>query len=85
MGPWCCLDLLPVEVLHEVMSLLDLRTLVDLRCVNRRSTELVESPTQFKVIIRHAHTSLRGILAIETRRKITCDTFYEKLCTYQCE
>ncbi len=79
------LDTLPVELLYEVMSQLDLRTLVDLRCVNRRATELVDSHTQFKVIIRHAHNALRGILAIETGRLITCGTFYEKLCTYGCE
>lgn len=79
------LDALPLELLQEIMSQLDLRTLPDFRRVNRRATEVVDSLPQYKAINTHAVNALRGILSIETGCWITCATLYEKLCTPGCE
>ncbi|KAI5859492.1 hypothetical protein GGS23DRAFT_585652 [Durotheca rogersii] len=79
------LDALPLELLHEILPQLDLRTLADVRRVNRRAIELVNSLPQYKAISTHARNALRGILSIETGRWITCRTLYEKLCTPGCE
>jgi hypothetical protein len=79
------LDALPPELLQEILSQLDLRTLTDFRRINRRAIELVNSLPQYKAINTHALNALRGILSIETGRWITCRTLYEKLCTPGCE
>lgn len=79
------LDALPLELLHETISQLDLRALTDFRRVNRRAAELVDSLPPYQAIVRHAQNALRGILALGTGRWITCETLYEKLCMSGCE
>lgn len=79
------LDRLPLEIVHEILFELDLRTLVVLRRVNRRGRELVGSLPQWNAISKHARNALRGILALETGGWITCRHLYEKLCTSACE
>ncbi|KAK4227885.1 hypothetical protein QBC38DRAFT_363203 [Podospora fimiseda] len=79
------LDVLPLELLQEILLELDLRTLTDFRHVNRYSTELVESLYQYEAINKHAPNALRGILSIGTGRWITCRTLYENLCTQTCK
>ncbi|KAJ2985879.1 hypothetical protein NUW58_g5298 [Xylaria curta] len=79
------LDILPPELLAEILCQLDLRTLLDFRYVNRRAADLVNYLPQYKGITTHARNALRGILSIETGRWITCAALYEKLCTPVCE
>ena len=79
------LDALPLELLHEILSQLDLRTLTDFRCINRRAIDLVNSLPQYRAVNTYALNALRGVLSIETGRWITCRAIYEKLCTPGCE
>ena len=79
------LNTLPLELLHEIIHKLDIRTLTDLRHVNRRAMWLVESDPQYKTIRKHAFNALRGILCIETGRWITCEMLFNRLCTAECE
>lgn len=79
------LDRLPLELIHEILPPLDLRTLTDFRHVNRRAMWLVESIPQYKAIRKHAYNALRGIIYIKAGRWITCEMLYEKLCTAECE
>lgn len=79
------LDALPLELLQEIFGQLDLRTLTNVRYVNRRATELVDSLPQYRAITTHARNALRGILGIGTGRWITCSLLYEKMCTLGCE
>ena len=79
------LNTLPLELLHEIIKKLDLRTLTDFRHVNRRAMWLVESDPQFKTIRKHVFNALRGILCIDAGRWITCEMLYYKLCTAECE
>ncbi|PVI01100.1 hypothetical protein DM02DRAFT_591635 [Periconia macrospinosa] len=79
------LDALPLEILQELLSFLDLRTLVDFLRVNRRALQVVESIPQYEAITTHARDALRAILSIETGQWISCNTLYEKLCTAECE
>ncbi|KAI0484955.1 hypothetical protein GGR56DRAFT_616277 [Xylariaceae sp. FL0804] len=79
------LDDLPPELVAMILSELDLRTLTDFRCVNRRAAELVNSLVEYKAITTHAQNALRDILSIEAGRGITCRTLYDKLCTPNCE
>ncbi|RMJ17971.1 hypothetical protein BHE90_011423 [Fusarium euwallaceae] len=78
------LDRLPTELLHQTLTHLDIRSLINLRLTNRRTSEIVDYHPQFKAISAHARNALRGILAIGTGRWITCATLYETLCTSQC-
>ncbi|KAM0427207.1 hypothetical protein ACHAPT_007635 [Fusarium lateritium] len=79
------LDHLPTELLHQTITQLDIRSLINFRLSNRRTAELVDSLPQFRAISTHAQNALRGILAIDTGRWITCATLYEKLCTSKCD
>jgi hypothetical protein len=79
------LDALPLELLQEILSQIDLQTLTDFQRVNRGAAKLVNSLPQLKAINTHAPNALRGILSIKTGRWITCATLYEKLCTPGCE
>lgn len=79
------LAVLPLELVWEVVSELDIQTLMEFRRVNRRARELVDSLPEFKAIITHARNALHGILSIDTGRWITCRTLYEKLCRRDCE
>lgn len=77
------------EALHNILGIvvpsLDLRTLVDFMSVNRYAADLVNSLPSFRIIEQHAHYALRGILAIETGRFITCTDLFEAICTAECQ
>lgn len=79
------LEALPHEMIVKILSQLDLRTLADFRCVNRRALELVDALPEYKAIVTHARNALRGIVSIETGRWITLSVLYEKLCARKCE
>lgn len=79
------LDGLPVELLNEILLHLDLRTLFDLRNVNLRASELVDSLPQFKALVAHAPNTIRGILQIGTGRWVTARSLYTRLCAPECE
>lgn len=78
------LDKLPVELLQYIISLLDLSTLMDFRCVNRRSLQLVASLSQYEMITSHAIKVLQGALAIGFGKWITCEDLFTELCTAAC-
>ena len=79
------LDVLPLELIQDVLSQLDLYSLTTFRRINRRAVEVVESIPQYKAITTHALDALRGSLSIGTGHLISCETLYEKLCTAECE
>ncbi|KAL8282572.1 hypothetical protein RB597_010007 [Gaeumannomyces tritici] len=79
------LEVLPIEILHEVLHQLDLRSLTYLRLVNRRTMGLVDALPQYSDIIRHASNALRGILAIGAGSWISCKALHTSLCTARCE
>ena len=79
------LETLPLELLHEMLVHLDLRSLMNFRYVNRRAAELVESQPKYKTITKYAQNALRGILCIQTGTWITSKMLYKKLLTPECE
>lgn len=79
------LDVLPLELLHEVLAQLDLRSLTYFRLVSRRASGLVDSLPEYSDIAKHASNALRGILAIGTGPYINCTTLHGSLCTARCE
>ncbi|KAF2012958.1 hypothetical protein BU24DRAFT_412267 [Aaosphaeria arxii CBS 175.79] len=79
------LDVLPLELLQESLSHLDVSTLTKFRHINRRAADVVESIPEFKAIVMHAPNALLGILSVETGHLISCKALYEQLCTAECE
>lgn len=78
------LDVLPLEVLQEIIPHLDLYTINSLRCVNSRSLSVVESVPEYKAIELHARTALRAAFLIGTAKIISCGTLYDTLCSHSC-
>lgn len=79
------LEQLPVELINMVLIQLEIRSLTDFRRVNRRAMQVVDSIPQYKKIILHAATSIRGSLSIGTGNLFSCQELYEKLCTAGCD
>jgi hypothetical protein len=84
-APVGALQVLPPELLHQILYQLDLASLHRFRQVNRQAAELLDSLPQYKSITTHALSALRGIRAIRTGKYITCRALFEKLCTAECE
>lgn len=59
------LDYLPLEFQQLILVHLDIRTLVNFRYANRRAATVVGSLSQYRIIVRHSHDALRGLLAIK--------------------
>lgn len=78
------LDTLPLELLQNILSQVDLRTLVDIRSVNRRALQVIDSIPEYRKIIQHAPDSLRAALCIETASQTTPHDLWETLTTSRC-
>ena len=79
------LDKLPVELQSIILTQSDFRTLTDVRRVNRRAMEVVDTLPEYESILQHSPASLRAILSTELGDCITCQNFYNTLCTARCE
>ncbi|PGH35143.1 hypothetical protein GX50_02065 [[Emmonsia] crescens] len=78
------LSRLPRELLHMILTQLDLCTLTNFRMVNQNAMALVDSLPAYVAITTHGLTALRAILALETGRFITCQSLYDALRNPSC-
>lgn len=78
------LDVLPLEVLHNVLLELDLQSLTTLRAVNRYARHTIDGIYQYKIIISYAPSVLRAALAVGAASWISCSTLYATLCDQAC-
>ena len=74
-----------MELLFAILDEFDLQTLTDFRRVNQRAMEIVDSISEYDIVVKHAPDTLRGILSLKTGRWITRQLLYYKLCTSTCE
>lgn len=79
------LQVLPFELLCQILPDLDLHALNHFRCLNRRTMEVVESLTVYKDVTRYAQQAVRGAFSIGTGHYISYRLLHEKLCTWKCE
>lgn len=79
------LELLPLELLHETLLQLDIRSLMNLRYVNRRAVDIVDSQPAYRTIAKFAPRAVRAILGVQTGAWITCELLYEKLFALDCD
>ncbi len=77
------LDVLPLELVREVLVELDVPTLTSFRRVNRRAMELVDSLHQYQMILKHCPNILRAIVSLGAS-SFTCRTLFNTLFTTQC-
>ncbi|KAF7563541.1 hypothetical protein G7046_g598 [Stylonectria norvegica] len=78
------LDLLPFELVFEVLVRLNIPDLTSFRRVNRRAMELVNSIDAYRAVWEHCPNVIRAILSIEAT-SFSCTTLYETLRTSECE
>lgn len=78
------LDMLPLEIVTDVLLTLDLPTLTAFRRVNRRAMSLVDSLHQYGMILKHCPNVLRAIISIHADY-VNCTNLYKTLSTSKCE
>ncbi|TPX13491.1 uncharacterized protein E0L32_006221, partial [Thyridium curvatum] len=76
---------LPLEILHDIMHELDLRSLESLRSVNRSARQLVDSFPQYTAVASHAPDVLAALLATGAAAGTTCRGLFAKLRSPACE
>ncbi|GAB0132884.1 hypothetical protein EsDP_00001305 [Epichloe bromicola] len=77
------LDLLPAELIAEVLLALDIPSLTTFRRINRRAMSLVDSLRQYFVIFQHCPNILRAIVSIDAKH-FDCATLFKTLLTTNC-
>ncbi|KAL8762832.1 MAG: hypothetical protein Q9184_001218 [Pyrenodesmia sp. 2 TL-2023] len=78
------LEVLPLEVLQEVLDNLDLQSLTDFRSVSKRARYLVSCIPRYHTIIRHVPYALRFMLSTKTAFHWTLSQLYEALTSRKC-
>jgi hypothetical protein len=79
------LDMFPVELQSIILVQLDLKTLTNFRHVNRQAMEVVDTLPEYQSILQQIPASLRAMFSVDLGESITCQKFYETLCTANCE
>ncbi|QDS76679.1 hypothetical protein FKW77_000301 [Venturia effusa] len=79
------LYILPIELLQDVCVHLDLRSLANMRAVNRQMSKVVSSIPQYQAIANQPLTILKSLLSVEPGKKVTCHMLYNKLKDQACE
>lgn len=78
------LDRLPLELLYETLSQLDVFSLFKFRQVNLRSRQMVDSLKQYRMIVSHGLNLLCALLRTRLAIDISILDFYNALCTKPC-
>lgn len=77
------LDLLPLEILTEILLLIDVISLTDFRRVNKRAMQTVDSIPQYQIIYQQCPDILRGAISIQAKF-FDFGTLYRALCQTKC-
>lgn len=77
------LDLLPLEIVTDILLALDIPSLTAFRLGNRRTMAMVDSLHQYRMILKHCPTVLRAMISIEAR-SFDLLTLYRTLTTTKC-
>lgn len=78
------LDSIPLELLYEMLSFLDMYSLFKFRQMNRRSRQLVDSLRQYQIVVSHGLNLLCALLRTRLAVNISLLDFYNALCTKAC-
>lgn len=78
------LDLLPVELLHEICLYLDMHSLLKLRQTNNVTRRTVDSVKQYQRVVAHGLNLLCALLRTRLAANITLFDLDNALCTKAC-
>ncbi|KAI3324270.1 hypothetical protein HD806DRAFT_63895 [Xylariaceae sp. AK1471] len=78
------LERLPLELLHNVLLSLDVYSLFKFRQTNLRSRQIVDSLTQYQMVVSHGLNLLCALLRTRLAINIPLFDFYYALCTKTC-
>ena len=78
------LDFLPLEMLHEICQLLDIKSLFRFRQVNLRAQEVVCAIRIYRIIITHALETLCASLRTHIASWFTLRDLFDVLCARDC-
>ncbi|KAI0546099.1 hypothetical protein F4679DRAFT_438500 [Xylaria curta] len=78
------LDILPLELLHDVFLRLDMRSLLKVRQTNLRSRETVDTLWHFRMVISHGRDALSALVRTRLAHTVSLFDFYSALCTKAC-
>ncbi|KAK4131537.1 hypothetical protein BT67DRAFT_152110 [Trichocladium antarcticum] len=81
LGP---LGRLPLELLHDVLLRLDIRSLFSFRQANLNSRQTVDSLHQYQMVVAHGLNLLCALLRTRLAIGISLLDFYHALCTKAC-
>jgi hypothetical protein len=79
------LDRLPLELLIDIFTQVDLLSLTSFRRINQRAMQVIDSIPPYQAVIKHSIIPLRAILSVELRSAITCQGLFQTLQTPNCE
>ncbi|RFN49470.1 cyclin f-box [Fusarium flagelliforme] len=78
------LDRLPLELLRDVLSRLDMHSLFQIRQTSLRSREAVDSLKEYQMIVLHGLNLYCALLRTQLASDISLLDFYDVLCTKTC-
>lgn len=78
------LQILPLEVVYELCFLLDIRSLLSFRHVNRRAQQIVRTTCGYEAAITHALEALCIMLKTKIASWFTLYDLFKVLCTRDC-
>lgn len=78
------LDILPLEILHEICHLLDTASLLNLRQANSRAQQVVCSLGIYQMTMPHASEVLSAIMKTNTVPWLTLSDLFDLLVTQNC-
>jgi hypothetical protein len=79
------LETLSLELQQLILAQLVLRSVRNVRYVNRRCADLVDSLPELRTIARYGQNALRGSIAINTAATISVEKLHQQLFKKSCE
>lgn len=77
-------DRLPVELLLQALRHMDMQALFDLRRVNLRARQVVDSLKEYKAVVSYGLTAYCALLRMKLATYVTLMDFYRVLCSQNC-
>ncbi|PWY85818.1 hypothetical protein BO94DRAFT_566542 [Aspergillus sclerotioniger CBS 115572] len=78
------LEILPLEIVHQICLLLDIWSLFRFRQVNRRARQAVSAINSYKVVVSHALEALCITLRTNIATWFLLSDLFDVLCTMNC-
>ncbi|TFA98619.1 hypothetical protein CCMA1212_009609 [Trichoderma ghanense] len=78
------LDRLPVELLLQALQHMDMQALFNLRRVNLRARQMIDSLKEYRAVVSHGLTAYCALLRMGLAAHVTLLDFYRVLCSQDC-